>query len=66
LDVLYGLRSNAINKEKNDKAFIINDQNPIKGTPKALEFCSSKQLEYDLFDKMEYSQFIEKLAEYDL
>jgi len=56
---------NAINKEKNDKAFIINDQNPIKGTPKALEFCDSKQLEYDLFDKMEYSQFIEKLAKYD-
>ena len=34
--------------DKNNKAYIINDGNKIKGTPAAVEFCQKKQIDFDL------------------
>ena len=51
--------------EKNGKAFVMNDTNPIKGTDKAIAICETKGVEYDVVDKMPYSDFIKKLAKYD-
>ena len=50
--------------DKNGKAYIINDNNGIKGTPTAVEFCEKKQIEYDLKNKMPYEQFIKSLGTY--
>jgi len=49
---------------KNNKAYIINDNNQIKGTPKAVKYCQDKGLEFSLEDKRPYVEFIKKLGEY--
>ncbi len=51
--------------DKNDKAFIMNDSNPIKGLEKALSFCDTNKVEYDLIHKLPQEQFIQTLAKYD-
>lgn len=50
---------------KNDKAFILDDPNPIKGREKSISFCKKKSIKYDLVSKMPYKQFINTLAAYD-
>ena len=57
------IRSQDINK--NNKALILNDQNVIKGTKESIEVCKSKNIEYDLLDKMPYKQYLSVLAKYD-
>ena len=52
-------------REKNDKAFVLNDTNPIKGLRDALKFCKNKEVPFDLVDKMPYEKFIETLSSYD-
>jgi len=54
----------SITEKNNNKAFIINDNNKIKGTPAAIDFCKKKGLEYDLRNKMPYNDFIKSLGEY--
>ncbi len=51
--------------KKNDKAFVLNDPNPIKGLSEAVRVCKSKGIAYDVVDKMPYNSFISTLAEYD-
>jgi len=51
--------------QKNNKAFILNDPNPIKGKDKAVSTCEAKKIEYDLINKMSYKQFIDKLGQYE-
>jgi len=50
--------------DKNDKAYIINDANRIKGTPAAIDFCQNRNLDFDLKDKVSYRDFIKSLAAY--
>ena len=50
--------------DKNNKAYIINDQNSIKGTPAAIEFCNKKGISYSLQNKMPYDDFIKTLGAY--
>jgi len=51
--------------QKNGKAFILNDPNPIKGKDKAVSTCEAKNIEYDLVNKMPYKNFIDKLGQYE-
>ena len=51
-------------KDKNNKAYIINDSNKIKGTPDAIKYCKEKQLAFDLQEKKSHDDFIECLGEY--
>ena len=51
--------------EKNNRAFIMNDSNPIKGLEKSLSFCETKNIEYDLVPKLPQEKFISTLAKYD-
>ena len=51
--------------DKNGKAFILDDPNPIKGKDRALAFCKKKNIEYDLISKKPYKEFIKTLALYD-
>lgn len=50
--------------DKNDKAYIINDQNSIKGTPAAVQYCKKKGISYSLQNKMPYDDFIKTLGTY--
>lgn len=51
--------------EKNDRAYVMNDKNPIKGVEKSIKLCDSKGIPYDVIDKLPYDEFIKKLAKYD-
>jgi len=51
-------------KDKNNKAYIINDSNKIKGTPDAIRYCEEKKLAFDLQEKKSYDDFIDCLGEY--
>jgi len=51
--------------DKNNKAFVLNDPNPVKGLAKALSVCKGKNIEYDLVDKKPYEEFITELAKYE-
>jgi len=57
------IRSKITNK--NSKALIINDSNSIKGTIEAREFCTNKNIDFDLVDKMEYDEYLSTLARYE-
>ena len=57
------IRSKITNK--NSKALIINDSNSIKGTIEAREFCTNKNIDFDLVDKMEYDEYLSTLAKYE-
>ena len=57
------IRKQIVNK--NDKAMIINDPNPIKGTKFAIEVCKKKQIDYDLVEKSSYEEYLRNLASYD-
>ena len=52
--------------DKNDSAYIINDQNSIKGTPSAIKFCNNKDIKYSLHDKIPYADFIKNLGQHSL
>ena len=54
-----------LKSKKDKKYFILNDPNPIKGTPKAIGFCKEKGLNYNLVDKSSYSDFIKSLASHE-
>jgi hypothetical protein len=51
--------------EKNDRAYVMNDKNPIKGVEKSIKLCEQKSIPYDVIDKLPYEEFIKKLAKYD-
>jgi hypothetical protein len=51
--------------EKNDRAYVMNDKNPIKGVEKSIKLCDAKGIPYDLIDKLPHEEFIKKLAKYD-
>ena len=52
-------------REKNNKAYIINDGNKIKGTTTAINFCKEKGVQFSLYDKKPYKEFIQTLAHYN-
>ena len=51
--------------EKNDRAYVMNDKNPVKGAEKSIKLCESKGIPYDAIGKLPHKEFIEKLAKYD-
>lgn len=51
--------------EKNSKAAIINDPNVIKGTKEAVAVCESKNIDYDLLEKIRYEDYLSTLAKYE-
>ena len=51
--------------EKNNRAVIINDSNLIKGTQEAIFACKSKNIEFDVIEKMPYEEYLTELAKYD-
>ena len=57
------IRSNI--KEKNNKAFISGDPNPIKGLSDSIQYCNSKGIQYDIVQKTDYKTFISQLAQYE-
>lgn len=42
---------------------VIKSNNPIKNTAKALEFCATRNLKYNLFGDLPYDELMERLAE---
>jgi hypothetical protein len=50
---------------KNSKAMVISDPNVIKGTSEAIEACKSKNVEFDLLEKMPYEEYLEALGRYE-
>ena len=50
---------------KNSKAMILNDSNVIKGTTEAIEVCKSKNIEFDLLEKMPYEEYLASLGKYE-
>ena len=50
---------------KNNKAMIINDPNPIKGTQQSISACKHKEIDYDLVEKTDYEGYLKNLAVYD-
>lgn len=53
------------NAEKNGKAFILNSDNPIKGTAAAIEWCKQNGVEYDLHGPLPHSELMQKMSEYE-
>jgi hypothetical protein len=51
--------------EKNNKAFISGDPNPIKGLNEAVSYCKKKGVDYDVINKCDYDTFITTLAQYE-
>lgn len=49
---------------KNDKFFVYNNPNPIKGTLESKKFCEEKNIQFDLIDHSEYEQFIKTISKY--
>jgi hypothetical protein len=52
------------NITKNDKYFIYNSPNFIKGTIESENFCKKNNIEYDLIDHADYENFINTIAKY--
>lgn len=50
--------------EKNNKFAVIKSSNPIKKTPAAIQFCKSRNLDFDLISSPNYYSFITQLAKY--
>jgi len=51
--------------EKNNKVFILNSDNPIKGTAEAVEWCKINNIEYDLHGPLPHSELIATMAQYE-
>ena len=47
-----------LDKTKNNKVAIVNSNNPIKNTPMAKQFCTSKQMDFDLISATDSKQFL--------
>ena len=55
----------SLKNEKNDKCFILGDENPIKGLDDAKKYCDDKQLKYDIVGKLPYINFLSHLSKYE-
>ena len=51
--------------KKNNKAIIINDPNPIKGTQTAVDVCKKKNIDFDLVEKTSHEEYLTNLSRYD-
>ena len=60
-----GVIQKNLNSEKINKALIINNPNPVKGTDQAIKFCEKKGIEYDVIEIKPYEEFIETLSKYE-
>ena len=58
------LLENHCENTKNRKHFIMGDPNPIKGLEEAKELCMSRELTFDVVNKMPYEDFIRTLSRY--
>tara|TARA_R100000805_G_C3626275_1_gene137407 strand:+ start:10740 stop:11582 length:843 start_codon:yes stop_codon:yes gene_type:complete len=54
-----------LDKTKNNKVAIVNSNNPIKNTPMAKQFCTSKQMDFDLISAPDSKQFLKILSQYE-
>ena len=54
-----------ISTEKNNKCFVLGDNNPIKGLAKAKSYCDQNNIDYDVVPKQSYGKFLKSLASYD-
>ena len=52
------------NSHKNNKFFIYANQNPIKGTLEAIQYCKKNQIEFDLIEHSDHEQFISTISKY--
>ena len=55
----------ALDAEKNDKAVVVQSRNEIKGQRESVEYCEKNNIDFDLLPGMPYSQFIERLSQYE-
>ena len=60
LDLLESL----CDKEKNDRAVVIDSPYPQKGTQASAEFCKDKQWNFDIIKDPNYESFLNKLSSY--
>ena len=51
-------------KEKNDRAVVIDSPYPQKGTQASAEFCKDKQWNFDIIKDPNYESFLNKLSSY--
>ena len=51
--------------DKNNKAFISGDPNPIKGLGDAVKYCKKNNINHDVIPKCDYETFITSLAQYE-
>lgn len=52
------------NTIKNDKYFIYNTKNPIKGTLESQDYCKKNNITYDLIEHTNYEEFIKTISQY--
>lgn len=50
---------------KTKENFIINSQNPIKGSTQAAQFCKQSNLKFDLIGPCPHKELLEKMSEYN-
>jgi glycosyltransferase involved in cell wall biosynthesis len=51
--------------EKNNKAFVLNSNNPIKGTAAAVAWCQANKVDYDLHGPLEHEELMKTMAKYE-
>ena len=54
-----------IGKKKINKTAILNSNNPIKNTNLCIEYCESKNIEYDLLGPCQYDELMSLLGKYE-
>ncbi len=52
--------------EKNGRAFVLANENHIKGQRESEEFCWRFKIEFDLLPPMGYTELLEKMSEYSM
>jgi len=60
LDLLSSLQEN----KKNDKAIIVNSNNPIKGVKQATSYCNTKSINYDIVGPVTWSKLMTEMSQY--
>jgi hypothetical protein len=63
-DEQLSLLESCCNNTRNGKHFIMGDPNPIKGMKEAKELCMSRDLTFEVVNKMSYEDFIRTLSRY--
>tara|TARA_B100001564_G_scaffold270653_1_gene232271 strand:+ start:9755 stop:11365 length:1611 start_codon:yes stop_codon:yes gene_type:complete len=58
------LRANSSNN-KTKQVAVFDSNNEIKGTSRAVEYCNSQDLDFDLVGNLPYEDFLKKLSEYE-